>query len=93
MPIVKRLNSPNHINKMRFKYMAFPLVTLKRVTHIKNNVKRLFNPICHINKDILLSAFANFQASKAVLIFNKQMQIAKIIPSRTPQYKNMDGST
>lgn len=41
---------------------------------IKGNMARVSNSQCNTNRDILLFDLANFQASKAVTTFNKQIQ-------------------
>lgn len=50
---------------------SHPLQTMKP---IKGNMARVSNSQCNTNRDILLFDLANFQASKAVTTFNKQIQ-------------------
>lgn len=68
-------------------------VTVKKMMPTKSNVTRVFKPKCHFNRGFMLSDFANFQASKAVLTFSKQQQTESVMPPKlpTPKYKNVDG--
>lgn len=91
-----RLNIPNNKNWIIAKKNAIvPSVIAQIEMHIKGSMARAFNSQCNTNSDILLSDFANFQASKA----RNNIQQANASASSlddievNPPIKNMDVTT